>query len=55
MADIIKPKAPEVDEAPAQRIRITLTSTKVPALEKVSPSMLSFSDTLSESLTYTLV
>lgn len=31
----IKPKAAEVEEAPIHRIRITLTSRKVDALEKV--------------------
>ena len=36
MADIIKPKTTEVEEAaPIHKIRITLTSTKVEALEKV--------------------
>lgn len=31
----VKPKAVEVEEAPIHRIRITLTSTKVGAVEKV--------------------
>eukprot|EP01035_Chromulina_nebulosa_P017692 gene17692-23282_t len=38
MADIIKPKTTDqapIEEVPSHRIRITLTSTKVKALEKV--------------------
>lgn len=44
MDEVIKPKATEVEETPSHRIRITLTSTKVQALEKTCADLKSKAD-----------